>query len=315
VDKQSLTLRQFVPVWEPIAKPKYKPGTWRNIQSALRTLLPYFGEVLLSDVSTEMLERFVAEQKTGPAHVRNLIKCFKAIWKSARKWGYVKFNPFAEVESPRLVYSEPRFFTQEEMSLILDAAIEPDRTLYWLLAQTAVRIGEAVALTWDSVDCELGNISVRMSVWRGQMQTPKTKASTRTIPISPRLAEHLGSYREFWTPNPHNLLFANTKGKPWKADNLLTHHLHPLLRRLKIPRAGFHAFRHASATILDRMKAPMKVRQQRMGHASAEITLSRYTHVIDEDARAVAASFDNFLGPSKPADAKPRRTNQPFIIF
>jgi integrase len=157
-----------------------------------------------------MLERFMAEQKTGPAHVRNLIKCFRAIWKSAKKWGYVSFNPFLEAESPKLIHSEPRFFTEQELALILDGAIEPDRTLYWLLAQTAIRIGEAVALTWDCIDCELGNVSVRRSVWRGQIQTPKTKASSRTIPISPRLTAHLGSYREFWTPNPHNLLFANT---------------------------------------------------------------------------------------------------------
>lgn len=315
MDKPPLTLRQFLLVWEPIARPKYKPSTWRNLQSALRRVLAYFGDMMLSDVSTEVLEGFIAKQKTSPAHLRNLVKYFRIIWKSAKKWGYVSFNPFFEVEFPRSSRKEPRFFTEPELSSILDAAIEPDRTLYWLLAQTAIRIGEAIALTWDTVDLELCNISIRTSVWRGEIQTPKSNASVRTIPLSPRLTEHLAKYQEFWTPNPHNLLFANTKGKPWKADNLLTHHLHPLLKRLEIQRTGFHAFRHASATILDRMKAPLKIRQQRMGHASAEITLSRYTHVIDEDARAVAASFDRFISPTTSQHTKTKRNTDPFIIF
>jgi integrase len=219
------------------------------------------------------------------------------------------------VEFPRSSHKEPRFFTQSELHSILDHAIEPDRTLYWLLAQTAIRIGEAVALTWDTVDFGMGNISVRASVWRGQIQTPKSNAAVRTIPLSPRLLEHLAKFQQFWTPNQYNLLFANTKGKPWKADNLLVHHLHPLLKRLGIQRSGFHAFRHASATILDRMKAPLKVRQQRMGHASAEITLSRYTYVIDEDAKAVAASFDRFISPTTSKDTKPKRNGDCFIIF
>jgi integrase len=315
LDKPSLTLRQFLLVWEPIAKPKYKPSTWKNLQSAMRRVLTYFGDMKLSDVSTEVLEGFVAKQQTSPAHVRNLVKYFRIIWKSAKKWGYVNFNPFSEVEFPRSSRKEPRFFTELELRVILNGATEPDRTLYWLLAQAAIRIGEAIALTWDTVDFELGNISIRTSVWRGEIQTPKSNASVRTIPLSPLLSEHLAKYQEFWTPNPYNLLFANTKGKPWKADNLLVHHLHPLLKRVGIQRTGFHAFRHASATILDRMKAPLKVRQQRMGHASAEITLSRYTHVIDEDARAVAASFDQFIGPSKPSGSTVKRNKDPFIIF
>ena len=72
--------------------------------------------------------------------------------------------------------------------------------------------------------------------------------------------------------------------------------LKPLLAGLEIAQAGFHAFRHASATILSRMKVPMEFRRARMGHTDEEMT-PRYTHVVEEDAREVAASFDQFLLP------------------
>jgi hypothetical protein len=54
--------------------------------------------------------------------------------------------------------------------------------------------------------------------------------------------------------------------------------LKPLLAGLEIAHAGFHAFRHASATILSRMKVPMEIRRARMGHTDEEMT-PRYTHV------------------------------------
>lgn len=298
--KTTMTLREFIPLWEPIAKPKYKPGTWKNFQSALRTLLPCFGHMPLSEIETEAIERFMVQQTTSGSHVRNLIKCLRAIWRTAKKWKYVKHDPFVDIESPALNQEEPRFFTESELLRILVAAPEPYRTLYWLLAQTAIRIGEALALTWDLVDIENEKISIRASVWCGKMQLPKTANAVRTIPISPKLANHLYEYRQNAQANPLGLLFPNTEGNPVRADWLLLKRFQPLLEKLNIPRAGFHAFRHTSASLLDRMHAPIAVREQRMGHSSFEMT-KKYTHVLGEDARRVAAQFDEVLFPSNPS--------------
>jgi integrase len=43
---------------------------------------------------------------------------------------------------------------------------------------------------------------------------------------------------------------------------------------------GFHAFRHAHAVLMDRLSVPMKVRQQRLGHGDASITLGIHTHAV-----------------------------------
>lgn len=91
--------------------------------------------------------------------------------------------------------------------------------------------------------------------------------------------------------------------------NLLADKLHPLLDKLGIPRMGFHAFRHASASVLDRMNAPMKVRQQRLGHSNASITLGIYTHSNDDDSRQVAAQFDDIFAPHCPSNGYVAETN------
>jgi len=55
--------------------------------------------------------------------------------------------------------------------------------------------------------------------------------------------------------------------------------------------------------LLDRMQAPMKIRQARMGHANAAITIEKYTHFLDSDAREVANGFDRILAPELPEKA------------
>jgi integrase len=63
----------------------------------------------------------------------------------------------------------------------------------------------------------------------------------------------------------------------------------------QVPRGnGFHAFRHANATLMSSFGASQKLRQQRLGHADGSpITETIYTHVISEDGRRVAAQLGN----------------------
>ena len=78
---------------------------------------------------------------------------------------------------------------------------------------------------------------------------------------------------------------------------LLTRKFKPLLKSLgiKVPKSnGFHAFRHANATLMSSFGTPLKLRQERLGHAEgSRITETIYTHVISEDAKRVAAQLGN----------------------
>jgi integrase len=74
--------------------------------------------------------------------------------------------------------------------------------------------------------------------------------------------------------------------------------LHPLLDSLGIKRCGLHAFRHSNGSLMDRLNAPMKVRQERLGHAlGSNITMAVYTHAVSEDDRRVADQLGNLLCP------------------
>jgi integrase len=68
-------------------------------------------------------------------------------------------------------------------------------------------------------------------------------------------------------------LFASRNGTSWDQNLLVKRKLHPLLEKLGIARVGLHAFRHFSASIMDRLNVSLKLRQQRLGHSDPVSTL------------------------------------------
>lgn len=80
-------------------------------------------------------------------------------------------------------------------------------------------------------------------------------------------------------------LAAEQAGTLLRPNNILRHH-YPLLDRLKIPRGGFQAFRHASASFMDQLNAPMVIRQKRLGPADVSTTMKCTRSVSEEERRA-----------------------------
>jgi integrase len=47
--------------------------------------------------------------------------------------------------------------------------------------------------------------------------------------------------------------------------------------------------------MMDRLNVPLKLRQQRLGHSDAEMTLGVYSHVAKEDDLRIAAQLGEIL--------------------
>jgi site-specific recombinase XerD len=191
----------------------------------------------------------------------------------------------------------PVFTADHVPQLLLAKAKEPYRTWYGLAAETGLRAGELCGLTVDDIDLERGMLQVRQSSWRGKLGDPKTAESIRVVELSPQASRHLRTFLESWHPNERRLLFATRNGTPWDQNLLLKRKFKPLLRALgiRVPRGnGFHAFRHANATLMNSFGASQKLRQQRLGHADGSpVTDTIYTHVISEDGKRIAAQLGN----------------------
>ena len=119
----------------------------------------------------------------------------------------------------------------------------------------------------------------------------------RVVELSPQACSQLRKFLSAWHPNKLRLLFATRNGTPWDQNLPLKRKFRPLLVALNIqvPRGnGFHAFRHANATLMSSFGASQKLRQQRLGHADGSpVTETIYTHVISEDGKRIAAQLGN----------------------
>jgi integrase len=184
-------------------------------------------------------------------------------------------------------------FSLEDTRRIFASSSEPHKTFYSILAETGIRGGEICALRVADLDLENAVVHVRHGVWRGQIQTVKSRKGNRRFPISAELVEHLRRYLKTWRPNSLGLLFATKTGAPWDHSLVRKRKFHLLLKKLGIPQCGFHAFRHGNATLLDQIGAPMAVRLNRLGHAEAQTTMG-YTHAVTADERRIADELGKF---------------------
>ncbi len=285
--------KDFADNWEKKVLSQFGDSTAINYRTHVRKhLLPFFGEFAMREITPELAQSFVSSSAAAPKTTRNICVTLQSMWSTARAWGYTSADVMDGVVLPARKRVQRFFFSQREVQSILSSAAEPHRTFYGLAAETGLRAGELCGLSADDLDLERGLLQVRQSAWRGKLGDPKTEQSVRVVELSPQACQHLKTFLKSWHPNEHRLLFATHNGTPWDQNMLLKRQFRPLLARLKIevPKGnGFHAFRHANATLMSSFGASLKLRQQRLGHVDGSpVTETVYTHVISEDGRRIA---------------------------
>jgi integrase len=206
----------------------------------------------------------------------------------AKAWGYATGS--ISLSDPTLprdgIKKEQRCFTAEEIGRVISAAPEPFATIWALTAVLGLRVGEVLALRVSDLDFDRKLIRVRQSLDSAtrKVQACKSHTSSADVPMPPqleiRLLRHLAK-----GPSETGLLFSNRSGRPYSANKLREKQLHPILRKLGIPRGGFHAARHgATSEMMANGVAPTVVQKQ-MRHSDARITLGIYGHVVGDAQR------------------------------
>jgi integrase len=322
--RPTATFAEYADSWEKKVLTQFGESTAINYRVHVRKhLVPFFGKYAMKDVTPELVQFFVSRAKSSPKTVRNICITLQSMWRSARAWGYVTHDLMGGVVLPSPKRIQRYFFSAEEVKKIIESSPEPFRTFYGLAAETGLRAGELCGISLDDLDLERRLLFVRQSAWRGKLGDPKTETSIRVVELSAQACEHLSLFLQSWRPNERQLLFATKNGTPWDANLLLKRKFKPLLVELGIPVPrgnGFHAFRHANATMMDRLGTPLKVRQERLGHSDPQITQKIYTHVASEDSRKVAAQLGEAVWGILDVNGRKKRnglegsTSKPFAI-
>jgi integrase len=298
-------VEEFSERWTAEVLSQYKPSTIRAAKSHLQNhIVPKLGKLRLDEVGNEQQQMFVTRlsQTVSRKMVLNVMSTLSSMLARARKWGYLcEKVVIGELALPKEeVKKEARFFSPDQVKKIIAAADDPFQTMFSTVAMTGIRAGELLGLKVEDIDFAGRMIWIRRSVIRGQVQTVKSKASRKPLPMPASLAAILENYLKTWRPNPDEWLFASRRGRPYAADRVVMFKLWPILDALKIPHCGLHAFRHTHSSMLLDVGAPPQVAQAQLRHSDSRITLEVYSHVIGDSQRNAVEKVAELLRPDAP---------------
>jgi len=329
------TFEQYVEKWKAmhLLPTKLKYATLNSYGSNIkRHLIPAFGTYPMTAIDSEQITAFESKLLTegqSPKSTRNIIQLLNRILEDARRDGYLRISPMADLKFAKLTREEKRALTKDEVGELLSRC-DGDKmlrlvVLLGLLA--GLRRNETFALAWEDVDTAGNVIHVRRNLfWRhGKYQgaraehepawilhAPKTKASIRAVDLSPLLKLEL---QEFYlqSENKSGLIFRTSAGGPIDPHNFYERQFRALIRiedeeerkkKMDLNWANLHTLRHTFGSVkLEHGENLIYVSKQ-LGHAKPSITADVYAHLLKELRPEAAARTDEFLFGKAKSKAK-----------
>ena len=278
----NITLGDWLTKWLELYKiGKVKQSTLEQMQRYLKDVQPIVGKKLNSLTSIE-LQSFLNGVE-APRKREKIFEYLKDALTKAVKNKVLKDNPIEAVERPKVKKKKSRALTQDEERLFVEECARSNQgDLLLLCLYQGLRLGEAVALTYDDVDFVNNTISITKSVDScGELTTPKTETSVRVIPLFKRalvLFERDGSGKVF---KYNRKVYQNAMLKICKSIGLKN--------------ISIHSLRHTFATRCAEAGIAAKVVQKWLGHSTIDMTMNVYTHVNNDFERQAATAFDTFF--------------------
>jgi integrase len=172
--------------------------------------------------------------------------------------------------------------------------------MIYVAVDSGMRWSELVGLRRASVD--VSRYKIRVTEQLVQLtdrsfvrRPPKTAAGRRSITVSSFTADILSEHLErSANPGPDGVVFPNAAGNPLSVSSFQSHHFNKAQRNAGMS-CRFHDLRHTSVALAIAAGAHPKAIQARMGHASINVTLDRYGHLLPELDEAIAQTFGRDL--------------------
>lgn len=316
------TFDAYLDEWVTLLRTRVKPSTWASYRSMAETYIrPALGQLRLDQLTVRRLDVFYVELLTsgrrrggGPLSRRTVAYVHAIVHKAladAVAVGLLDDNVASRATVPQLDPNADRVdaavacWDEAQTRRYLDVVTgQPLADLWRVALGTGMRRGELLGLRWEDVDLAVPQLRVAraLTVVEGtpRLLAPKTGRS-RTLHLDDATAAAIDRQPRDRDATGMGLVFTREDGHPltpqkvsdrWRAQ-------WPKLDAHAIPRIKLHATRHVHATLLLARGVPIKVVSQRLGHASIQMTMDVYAHVLpamDRDAaQAISAALDSPL--------------------
>lgn len=293
------TFGEILDLWMDNNRLKLKGATINKYQNLIDThISPALGNTKISDLTSTVINAYLSEKmkcgrldKKGglsPSYVKSIMLIINAAIQFAVK-EEICAPLKTPISKPTLTKSELRilsFDEQKKLEMYLRLGTDPSKLGILLSLHTGLRIGEVCALSWDDIDFINRIIKVRHTVARVRntsekttsqtkliIDSPKTKASVRDIPIPSVLLSELVSHRKV-SESKYIISDKDTFVSPRTFE----YRYHRILSESGVESVNYHALRHTFATRCIEAGVDVKSLSEILGHANVGVTLNTYVH-------------------------------------
>jgi len=282
--------------WKEVHLPNLEYSTQKSYIPKIKRVKEYFGEMSISQLTCKDIMDYISlypeswSQKT----VNNYSSIVKMIFQFALKMGYIKSNPYEQVELPKGRKKTNRTApTEEEVNIICNSIDEFCGFLPYFVLFTGLRRGEAMALQWKDIDFKKKLITVNKSVsWHSNtpyIKEPKTEKGKRKVVLLECLEKELLKRKG----KKKDLVFS-VDGELYK-NSKLTRDFNKYKKATGLSDVTLHRLRHGYATMLEEVNVALKTRQELLGHANITTTLDVYTDVTEKQKEIARNEINDFI--------------------
>ena len=290
----------------------------RGLQSRYITnhIVPQIGSYKLSELNADVLQCFFnyemesGSKKDGgglsPKTLHNIKLMLHRALKKAMELELISRNYAEFVELPKMKKPQIHILSQPEQQKLISELNRSEENLYfgvYLSISTGMRLGEVLGLRWSDVDLENNVLHIRRTVNRlntldGSTKTelvvgvPKSDTSIRDIPFNNILHDEFIKYRgkmmkrlSILNIKSDDYVLMLRRGKPVEPKTMQDV-WHRIEHSAGIKnQVTFHGLRHTFATRAIEMGVDAKTLSALLGHSDVTVTLSRYTHISEQQKR------------------------------
>ena len=251
------------------------------------------------DMTSKEIQRYLntlVDDGYSMSTIKKQFNLITAYWKWAMSQGLVS-NPLylgVNLPSEEALHSPPKeieAYSHSEQEKLLKRLTGLEKDQYGaavLMLEAGLRVGEALALTWDDVLWNRRAIRIHRTLIRKSSEpityvqdSPKSKKSKRIIPLSDTAMEVLTKLKDRKTGCRFIFCEDQHSKMPYSYSSVEFHIRH-LCKDLVIPYRGLHAFRHTFATNCYERGCDVKILSKLLGHANVAITYNTYIHLYGD---------------------------------